>query len=233
MESTHVRAAGLVGAALVLGMSCAAEPAPAKSASQHAAQRAMPAAAAVVTHAVEDYTVWKRAFDEHSEARKRAGIVGTHINRSTDDPNLLTLYLAAGDAAALQAFLASEELASTMQRAGVKGPPVIAFITPVEDQTLKDRPLPGALIKHRVSDYERWKKAFDAHAAARARAGVVGQAVNRSVDDPNLILLYIQATSFELLKAFLESADLKQAMTNAGVEGPPEIALVQGAEWGP
>jgi hypothetical protein len=93
----------------------------------------LPAAAAVVTHEVADYDAWKRVFDEHADARRRAGIVGTHINRSVENPNLVSVYLAAGDFGTIRAFLGNEDLQATMVRAGVKGPPTVVLITPVED----------------------------------------------------------------------------------------------------
>lgn len=191
-----------------------------------------PAIAAIVTHEVTDYAAWKKVFDEHANTRIGAGIVGTHINRSAENPNLISIYLAASDAARLRAFLASEDLKATMQRAGVKGPPSIALVTPVENMTVKDRPLAGAIVKHRVADYDLWKKVFDAHAGARTQAGIVGHAVNRVVDDPNLVVVYVQATSVDQLRAFASSADLEHTMEKAGVQGPPQIAFVQGADWG-
>jgi quinol monooxygenase YgiN len=192
-----------------------------------------PGAAAVATHEVRDYAAWKKVFDEHAATRTRSGILGTHINRAAENPNLVSLYLAAKDAASLHAFLGSEDLKATMQHAGVQGAPSIAFVTPVEDMAVKNRPLPGAIAKLRVADYDTWKKAFDTHGATRAKAGIVGHAINRGVDDPNVVVLYLQANSADPLKAFLASQDLKDTMAKAGVEGAPQIALVQGADWGP
>ena len=193
----------------------------------------LPAAAAVVTHEVSDYATWRSAFDAHADARKRAGILGTHINRSAENPNLVSVYLAAGDFGALRAFLGNEDLKATMMRAGVKGPPTVVLITPVEDMTVKDRPVPGAIVSHRVTSFDAWKKAFDADAGRRASAGIVGHAVNRSLEDPNLVVVYLQSTTPEQIRGFVGSPDLKDAMAKAGVEGAPRIAFVQGADWGP
>ena len=191
----------------------------------------LPTAAAVVTHAVESYETWKRAFDSHAAARREAGIIATHVNRHAEDPNLLSVYIAGTDAAKLAAFLSSTDLAATMRGAGVKGPPHIATITPVEDLTVKDRPLAGAIIRHEVSDYAAWKRAFDGHADARARAGIIGHAVNRSEKNPNVVVVYVQAESHEPLRAFTSSPDVKQVMQAAGVIGAPDITLVNGGTW--
>jgi len=167
-------------------------------------------AAVLVTHAVESYETWKRAFDGHAGARHGAGIVATHINRRADNPNLVSVYLAATDAAKLDAFLSSADLKETMKGAGVKGPPQVAKITPVEDLTVKDRPLPAAIVRHEVSDYAAWKRSFDGHADARARAGIVGHAVNVSAEHPNVVVAYLQAESPDALRAFASSPDLKE-----------------------
>jgi hypothetical protein len=202
------------------------------TADRRPAPSALPAAAAVVTHEVNDYATWKRAFDEHAGARKRAGIVGTHINVSADNPNLVSVYLAAGDLASLRAFLGNDDLKATMMKAGVKGPPTVALITPVEDQTVRDRPVPGAIVIHRVASYDAWKKVFDGGAPARTSAGIIGHAVNRGVDDPNVVVVYLQSTTLDQVRNFTASPDLKETMMKAGVEGAPKIAFVQGAEWG-
>jgi hypothetical protein len=195
------------------------------------APSALPAAAAVVTHEVNDYATWKRAFDEHAGARKRAGIVGTHINVSADNPNLVSIYLAAGDLASLRAFLGNEDLKATMTKAGVKGPPTVSLITPVEDATVRDRPVPGVIVVHRVAAYDTWKKAFDGDASARASAGIIGHAVNRVVDDPNTVIVYLQSTTLDQVRQLTASPALKETMMKAGVEGAPKIAFVQGTDW--
>jgi hypothetical protein len=191
----------------------------------------LPTAATVVTHSVESYDAWKRAFDGHAAARKAAGIVATHINRHDSDANVVSVYMAATDAAKLNAFLTSSDLASAMRGAGVKGPPHIVTITPVEDLTMKDRALAGAIVRHEVSDYAAWKRAFDGHAEARTRAGIIGHAVNRSAQNPNVVVVYLQAESDASLKAFAGSSDLKDVMKNAGVVGAPDITFVKGGIW--
>lgn len=188
-------------------------------------------AAVVVTHAVESYDAWKRAFDRHAGARRDAGILATHINRHADDPNVVTVYLAGSDAAKLTAFLSSPGLASAMLDAGVKWPPHVARLTPVEDLTVKDRPLAGAIIRHEVTEYGAWKRAFDAHAEARARAGILGHAVTRSENNPNVVVVYVQTESLESLRAFASSPEVRQLMQAAGVVGAPDITFVQGGTW--
>jgi len=194
-------------------------------------QTERPTTAVVVTHDVAQYDTWKAAFDRHAEARRKAGVVAAHINRHADDPNRLSVYLAGTDAAALDAFLGSEDLMAAMRDAGVKGPPQIAKVTPVEDLTQKQGALPGLIVRHEVKDFDVWKQGFDAHADARNAAGIVGHAVNRSRANPNVVVVYLQSESIEALRTFATSTDLKDAMRTAGVLGAPDLTFVQGAEW--
>jgi len=188
-------------------------------------------AAVVVTHEVEDFAAWKRAFDSHASARRNAGIFTTHVNRDADNPNRLSLYLGGSDAAALDAFLASADLKATMRDAGIKGAPQVVPVTPVEDMTVKTGAPTGLIVRHEVRDFDTWKRAFDAHTSARNEAGLVGHAVNRSRQNPNVVILYLQAHSRDALEAFAGSTELAQAMQLAGVIGKPDFTFVQGEAW--
>jgi hypothetical protein len=188
------------------------------------------AAAVVVTHDVESFERWKAAFDTHADARRSAGIVLSHVNRDADDPNRLSVYLAGNDATKLAAFLKSPDLSSTMLDAGVKGPPMVAAIKPFEDRTIR-RPLAGVIVRHAVKDFATWKRAFDGDASARTAAGILGYAINQSAQDPNLVIVYLQAESLDALRAFTSSPALRQVMHDAGVEGPPTLSFCTGGPW--
>lgn len=198
---------------------------------QTSAQSQLPAAAVVITHDVEDFSAWKRAFDRHVAARQSAGIVAAHVNQDAGNPNHLSVYLAGSDRAKLTAFLGNLDTMAIMRDAGVTGPPHIVDLTPVEDLTRKDRPLAGLIVRHEVRDYAAWKIAFDGDGPARAKAGVIGHAVNRSVRNPNVVVVYLQAESLDVLRAFAASSALKQVMQAAGVVGAPDLSFVNGGTW--
>lgn len=190
-----------------------------------------PAAAVVVTHEVADFDIWKRAFDGNAAMRRSAGIVATHVNRHADAPQRLSVYLAGDDAVKLEAFLTSRDLMQTMREAGVQGPPHVAAVTPVEDRTVKDRPLAGLILRHEVKDFDAWKRGFDAHVGARTAAGILGHAVNRSQKVPNTVVVYLQAETLDVLRAFAGNPDLGRAMEAAGVISAPELTFVNGGDW--
>jgi hypothetical protein len=82
------------------------------------------------------------------------------------------------------------------------------------------------VIHHKVKDFAAWKPAYDKHAAARKAAGLSKDHVLRSVDDPNAVTVVLDFSDVGKAKAFAASADLKAAMTSAGVVGKPDIHIL-------
>jgi len=197
-----------------------------------ASPKTAPAAAAVLDVEVASFDAWKTVFDGHGPARQRAGLLASRINRVVDSPNRVTLILEAPSFDALDAFLASRERADTMKRAGVVGSPSVAFVVPVEEKLVSGRLVAGALVRHHVADFGAWKAGFDARAAVRARAGIVGYGIGRAKDDPNQLFVYLQADSAEALARFMSSDDLKAAMVRGGVTDTPRITLLESYPFG-
>ena len=192
------------------------------------AAQSLPPAAVVVTHPVGDFDQWRAGFDDHEPARKASGMLGHHLNRAEDDPNLVSVYLAVSDIDAAKAFADSPELAEKMQEVGVTGPPEMTWMTPVREAMVWDRELPAFLLSHNVADFDAWLGGYDAADAIRTSAGIIGHAANRSLDDPSLAVVYHQAESFDALRAFLGDADLRAAMEQAGVTSQPEVSFHTG-----
>jgi len=80
-------------------------------------------------------------------------------------------------------------------------------------------------IHHEVGDYAAWRKVYDAFDATRRKLGVTGQAVYRSVDNPNDVTVTHDFKSADKAKAFSTSPELKAAMEKAGVKGVPQISI--------
>jgi hypothetical protein len=81
-------------------------------------------------------------------------------------------------------------------------------------------------VRHKVGDYATWRKAYDAFDAERMALGVAGQGVYRSIDDPNDVTVWHDFTTTAAAKAFASSERLKTAMSQAGVQGTPEVWFV-------
>jgi quinol monooxygenase YgiN len=78
-------------------------------------------------------------------------------------------------------------------------------------------------VRHTVNDYGNWKRVYDQLASVRKERGVTGASVHRDPKDPNTIIVTHQFKDMNAATAFANSEELKSAMANAGVSGPPEI----------
>jgi len=75
-----------------------------------------------------------------------------------------------------------------------------------------------AIVLHRVADYDTWRRVYDALDDTRAAAGVTRQEVLRSQDDADFVIVRHDFANRAAADAFFGGAELKQAMTEAGVD---------------
>ena len=188
----------------------------------------LPPAALLIRYEVADFDAWKAVFDANEQGRIDNGFVGHHINRAEHDPNALSIYLAVGDVAAARAYAGSDELKSLMAEAGVSSPPELMWVTPLREAAVWDRQLPAMIVSHRVENVDAWLDGYDAAADLQKAGGIIGHAANQSSDDPAVIVVYHQAESFDTLRTFLRSDELKAAMKEAGVTSEPEVTFHTG-----
>lgn len=78
-------------------------------------------------------------------------------------------------------------------------------------------------VRHEVTDYASWRKAYDSFAPMQKKMGVIYKAVYQSTDDPNDVTVIHDFHSLDQAKAFAASAELKAGMEKAGVKGAPQI----------
>lgn len=88
-------------------------------------------------------------------------------------------------------------------------------------------------VRHKVGDYNSWKRIYDEFASVRKLKGVKAASVHRDSNDPNLIIVRHQFEDMSKAKEFYESEDLKSTMAKAGVSGPPEIWFGEDIEQTP
>jgi hypothetical protein len=79
------------------------------------------------------------------------------------------------------------------------------------------------LVRHKVSDYSKWKSAYDTHSPARQEAGLKEERLLRNVDDPSEVILLFEVKDLEKGRQFAASAGLREAMQDAGVVDKPDI----------
>jgi hypothetical protein len=93
------------------------------------------------------------------------------------------------------------------------------LLRPVREEHL----MTTMFVRHTVSDYKTWRKVYDDFAPVQKAKGVTAEAVYRAVKNPNDITVTHEFATIEAAQAFAESAELKNAMQNAGVAGAPTI----------
>jgi quinol monooxygenase YgiN len=86
-------------------------------------------------------------------------------------------------------------------------------------------------VKHTVSDYDRWKHAYDGLGPVRKeKFGVSHASVHRDSHDPNTIVITHRFNDAQTAMAFANSDELKSAMSNAGILSPPEAWFTDDVE---
>ena len=90
-----------------------------------------------------------------------------------------------------------------------------------------------ALVRHRVADFDAWKKVYDGFAPIQAEHGVQAHEVLRSIENPNDIIVTHTFDSREAARAFFAIPELKEAMSDAGVNADSvEISYFDEVETG-
>jgi quinol monooxygenase YgiN len=86
-----------------------------------------------------------------------------------------------------------------------------------------------AVILHRVKDYDAWREIYDGFADVQKAGGVTHESVHRAKDDPNYLLVIHGFADVAAAETFLASAELRETMERAGVEGQPDIKIYEDA----
>jgi hypothetical protein len=81
-----------------------------------------------------------------------------------------------------------------------------------------------------VSDYAKWRAAFDANANFRKEHGATGvNHVYRDVENPNAVMLNLEWNNLEKARLFAADPKLRELMRDAGVTGAPETRFLNHA----
>jgi quinol monooxygenase YgiN len=174
---------------------------------------------------VEDFSAWKRGFDESAAGLREAGIRFVTVSRDRDDERRAIVHAVSRDLAALRAYASSDAMKAAMAGSGVVGEPEIWFVENVEIASPRaevEGPLAGAVARFEVADFDEWKQRFDDAADARAEAGVVAHGVHRVPGDPRAVVVHYIGTDSERLEEIVGSPEAERAAKEAGQTGPAE-----------
>jgi len=82
------------------------------------------------------------------------------------------------------------------------------------------------VVKHKVSNYAKFKTAYDAHDSVRLVNGIHSYVIGRGLQDSNMILVAVKVDDMAKAKAFAKDPGLKKTMQKGGVTGMPTFAFV-------
>jgi hypothetical protein len=96
---------------------------------------------------------------------------------------------------------------------------------------------PGAIIEREdamatlavqltIGDYAKWRPVFDKHKPLRDKADMKNVRVYRDADNPKEVIVWGEAGDAAKARAALGGDEIKNAMKEAGVVGPPRIHVV-------
>ena len=174
-----------------------------------------------IKHKVANYAKWKASYESHDSVREASGLHNYVIARGTDDSNMVMVVLKMDDAGKAKAFAASSGLKTRMTQAGVTGPTSIDYYTNIMNDTTNIQQTERLIVKHKVKDFDAWKKAFDDHKQTRMDSGLIDRVLGYTVDDNHNVAIVFAVTDEAKAKAFINSKDLKDKMKAGGVEGAP------------
>jgi quinol monooxygenase YgiN len=82
----------------------------------------------IVHHKVQNYSAWRKVFDDHDKDRKEFGSTGYQVLQSASDPNDITAIMDWPSVDAAKAFATSASLKDAMKNAGVISQPDVSFL---------------------------------------------------------------------------------------------------------
>lgn len=83
------------------------------------------------------------------------------------------------------------------------------------------------LVRHKVADFDSWKRVFDSHAEAQRNAGLDVDKVLRNTDDPGEVFLLFAVTDPVRALEFVTSSDVPDAQEQSGVVDEPDIYFLE------
>jgi hypothetical protein len=177
-----------------------------------------------IKHKVADYEKWRKEYDAHDSVRLAYGISHFVVGRGLEDPNLILIIDKMSDVQKAKEFSVLPDLKEKMKKAGVTGKPEFGYYDVIRNDASEIEQKDRLMVIHRVKDFDAWLKVYDAEGIAKRKGeGLIDRGMARGVDDPNRVALVFAITDMEKAKASITSKAKKKLMTEAGVEGPPEM----------
>ena len=85
------------------------------------------------------------------------------------------------------------------------------------------------LCRHKIADFTKWKRAYDAHLGARQLAGLTELHLLRGIDDPNEVVILYTAENLAKAKGLTTSDEVRAIIQRSGVIGAPDFCILRQA----
>lgn len=86
------------------------------------------------------------------------------------------------------------------------------------------------IVQHKVADYDRWLPVFTEHESVRRQHGATGHSIGREVGDANSVVIVNEFATLDGARAFSQDPSLPAAMARGGVEGHPQVWILDEAD---
>jgi quinol monooxygenase YgiN len=77
-----------------------------------------------------------------------------------------------------------------------------------------------------IADYAKWRPVFDKNKSLRDKAGLANVRVYRDADNPRELIVWSETSDATRAHEALNGAEMRTAMQEAGVVGPPKIHVI-------
>ena len=179
---------------------------------------------------VEDFDLWKRAFDQLRPELKTAGSKGEFVFRNVDHPNQITVLSEVANQKKARAFVSADDTRTAMEHSGAEGSLAANLMENTDGLSVccEKEPRPTYVVGQiSVDDFELWQVAFNELRPELKDAGSNGEFVFRNTDDPNQITVLSEIANLEKARAFLAADALPNAMTHSDAKFAANVYLLE------
>jgi hypothetical protein len=79
------------------------------------------------------------------------------------------------------------------------------------------------LVRHKVKEFQEWKRVFDSHHHAQRESGLRIEKVMRNLYEPNEVFLFFEVTDLAKARGFVFSPNVPSSQEASGVVDKPDI----------
>jgi hypothetical protein len=119
----------------------------------------------------------------------------------------------------------SNDKSSTDTKTDTAATTTTAPTTAAPASTVVTTPTNMLVVRHEVTDYNKWKMSYDAHDSDRLASGIHSYVIGRGAEDSNNVFVATKIDDVAKAKAFANNPSLKAAMQKGGVKGKAEVSF--------